>query len=367
MPQPRESIGNLQRVRDVGAGRELPFPWDKNERLIPFSPGLISLLQEKFNSDWLTKYPDQSGLYETLSNYVSVDPSQILLVNGSDSGIKTVFEALLEPGATVCTLDPTYAMFNVYAKMFGCDVRKLVFDERLDVSVEDILCSIREDVSLLYLANPNQPTGTFINSSDIEVIVEHACEHDVFVLIDEAYIEFSGESGSLRMIERYSNLGVLRTFSKAWGLAGLRLGYLVGDADLLSQFAKTRTLLDINCFAIEIAKILLAEDKIMRSHVDHVLEAKAVIAKLLQGRDVEFINTHTNFTFVRPPRDIDIDLLTVFLYERGYLVRSMRDTHSVLDGCIRFTLGSAEQVATFTEALFDGFEYGKKVRLAELS
>ena len=301
MPHPRESIANLQRVRDVGAGREVPFPWDKNERLIPFSSDLISLIQKNFNSEWLTKYPDQSGLYKILSHYIDVDPRQILLVNGSDSGIKTVFEVLLEPGATVCALNPTYAMFNVYAEMFGCHVRKLEFDERLAISLEDILGSLREDVSLLYLANPNQPTGTFINSSDIEVIVEHAREYDVFVLIDEAYIEFSGEGGSLRMIERYSNLGVLRTFSKAWGLAGLRLGYLVGDAELLSQFAKTRTLLDINCFAIEIAKILLSEDKIMRSHVADVLEAKAVIARLFEGRGVEVINTHTNFTFVRPP------------------------------------------------------------------
>lgn len=356
MPNPRESIANLLRVRDIGADRRVLFPLEKNERLTPFSPEFISLLQANLNSDWLTKYPDQSELYETLSNYASVEPDQILLVNGSDSGIKTVFETFIEPGALVCSLRPTYAMFDVYAKMFGCDTRTVQFDRRLEISLDEIVRSIHKDLSLFYLANPNQPSGTFINSENIEVIVEHAQEHDVFVLIDEAYIEFSGENGSLGMIERFPNLGVLRTFSKAWGLAGLRLGYLAGDTSLISQFSKTRTLLDINSFAIEIAKLLLAHDELMHNYVAEVLTTKAAIAEICYKRGVEFINTHTNFAFVRPPDGTDIDLLTQFLHKRGCIVRSMSDTNSLLDGCVRFTLGNVKQAFEFAEVLFDGFD-----------
>jgi len=356
MPNPRESIASLLRVRDIGAGRRVPFALEKNERITPFSSEFIGLIQANLNSDWLTKYPDQSELYETLSNYASLDRDQILLVNGSDSGIKTVFETLIEPGAVVCSLQPTYAMFDVYANMFRCDIRTVQYDRRLEISHDDIVRSINKDLSLFYLANPNQPSGTFINSENIEVIVDHAQEHDVFILIDEAYIEFSGEIGSLGMIERYPNLGVLRTFSKAWGLAGLRLGYLAGDARLINQFSKTRTLLDINSFAIEITKILLAHDELMHNYVAEVRGTKAAIAEIFCKRGVEFIDTHTNFAFVRPPDGTDVDLLIQFLHQRGCIVRSISDTNSLLDGCVRFTLGTEKQAFEFAEVLFDGFD-----------
>ncbi|MBU06016.1 MAG: hypothetical protein CL877_08740 [Dehalococcoidales bacterium] len=138
--------------------------------------------------------------------------------------------------------------------MFGCQEKGILFTEQLELDFDALLSSISDDTRSVILPNPNQPTGTILRSYEIIQLLEKTASHDVLLVLDEAYIEFPGETISIKQIQNYPNLCILRTFSKAWGLAELRLGFLAASEGLARQLKKVKTLLDINLVTIKSAR-----------------------------------------------------------------------------------------------------------------
>ena len=347
----RRSISNLERLRDIGAERTEKILLDKNERIAAFPDEFIESLRCLIDSESITKYPDQTELYQALSKFLGLEADQLLLVNGSDSGIKTIFEAAVHPGDIICHLEPTYAMAGVYANMFDCHSRQIKFDYSLQLTVEDLSSYIEPDIKLVYLANPNQPTGTCFRTSELEVILGKAVETGTLVIVDEAYIEFSETKGALPLLAEFSNVCVLRTFSKAWGMAGLRLGYIVANPALIVQFAKTRSLLDINSIALNAAKLLIDQNSIVQDYVAEVLEGKRFIKEFCKKNEIEFVNTRTNFAFIRIPERKNTKSVVRKIANGGFRVKCVEGTSTVLDGCIRFTIGPVKQAQIFANSV----------------
>jgi histidinol-phosphate aminotransferase len=194
-------------------------------------------------SDFLTAYPDVGPLYKKLAQCLDIPQNQIHLSAGSDVGIKTVFEVYVESTDEVIIIHPTYATYYVYSQMFNARLIKINFDENLALPAERIIEKISATTKLICIANPNSPTGTVLPIKDLKKIIEVASENGALVLIDEAYFQFWGNS-VIDLVSAYDNLIVVRTFSKALGLASARLGYLVSSSEVISHFMKS---LDFSC------------------------------------------------------------------------------------------------------------------------
>ena len=351
MIKPKAQIGHLYRTDDIGAGRNLPVLLDKNERTVPYEDELFRQLLASLDAKDLSKYPDQSGLYERLANFLGIDKEYLLLVSGADSGLKLFFETFLEPQQQLVTVAPTYAMINVYANMFGANIIDEKYDTNLHLDVASFINSIGPDTRMVVLPNPNQPTGTLLDSFAIENIVHKESLYDTIVLIDEAYLEFANTQSAVSLIPNYPNLCILRTFSKAWGLAGVRLGYVVGTPNIIKEVRKTKSLLDINILAIKAALFLLEHHNLVLDYISEIRQAKNLVLHKLSSHGIKTISSYTNFIHIELPEHVNAATVSKKLEVEGYSVRIPGGTATVLDGCMRITIGPQYQMTKFIDRL----------------
>jgi len=353
----KPSVANLDRLRDIGADRHEATLLDKNERTTPFPIDFFNELIESITPQELIKYPDQSVLYNNLSKFLALESEYLLLVSGSDSGIKTVFDTYAQSQDCVVSLFPSYAMEQVYIKMFDCQSLAIHFDYNLNLSIDSILDAISPNIRIVLIANPNQPTGQMLSFQEIEQIAETTSQKsDAIVVIDEAYIEFSNGKSSLPLVTKYPNLCVLRTFSKAWGLASVRLGYIAANPSLINQLQKVKSLLDINLFAIKAASLLIDNYHLVEHYIEEVKLSKQYIGNKLSSHNIEHFLGNTNFVHFRPPFSIDPDQFCTAMGSYGFRVRSTNHTNTVLDGCIRITIGSQEQMLALASSISELLE-----------
>ena len=357
MLRAKPSVANLDRLRDIGADRHEATLLDKNERTTPFPIDFFNELIESITPQELIKYPDQSTLYKNLSKFLALDSEYLLLVSGSDSGIKTVFDTYAQSQDCVVSLFPSYAMEQVYIKMFDCQSLAIHFDYNLDLSIDSILNAISPNIRIVLIANPNQPTGQMLSFQEIEQIAETTSQKsDAIVVIDEAYIEFSNGKSSLPLVTKYPNLCVLRTFSKAWGLASVRLGYIAANPSLINQLQKVKSLLDINLFAIKAASLLIDNYHLVEHYIEEVKLSKQYIGSKLSSHNIEHFLGNANFVHFRPPFSIDPDQFCTAMGSYGFRVRSTNHTNTILDGCIRITIGSQEQMLALASSISELLE-----------
>src|SRR3990167_9466969 len=205
---------------------------DKNENM---DSTYIALMQSVIADSCLSlvnQYPDCSLLYRKLAKNLQVSPDALLLGAGSDGIIRYVFEAFISPGDRVVITEPSFAMYAVYSQIYGAQSYKVGYiknDCGLGLDMDCLLQTIHDkQPKIVFLPNPDSPTGTILSEDQIIQILKTAAEVDAFVLIDEAYYPFSDYT-VLPLLQTFSNLIVARTFSKAWGLAGARVGYAVAN------------------------------------------------------------------------------------------------------------------------------------------
>ena len=171
MIKPRKNIERLDRFKDFGYDRSTFVRLDKNERTVPFTQeiyqGMLATLSNKF----LPMYPDQRPLYEKLSKFFSIDKENLLLTSGSDSAIKSIYETYVENGDKVIYLWPTYAMIDVYADMFMAEKVKIEYSSQLELNFESLLKKIDGNAKVVFVANPNNPTGTWVNQSALVALL----------------------------------------------------------------------------------------------------------------------------------------------------------------------------------------------------
>ncbi len=272
--KPRAHIARLQRLRNVDDNRSHYMRLDKNENLTGLPDAVIADFRQFITSDFVTTYPDTSPLYRKLAEQLGLDVTQIYLSSGSDGGIKSVFEAYVEPGDQVLIVSPTYAMYYVYANMFRAELQEAGFDLGLVLPVERVLEKISPQTKLVCIANPNSPTGTVFSRQELTKILRKAEDSGALFLIDEAYYEYYGET-ALDLIGESKHLLITRTFSKALGLASVRLGFAVGCADIIGNLFKTRPMYEINAFATAFGSYLVDHPELVSGHVSSIRDARA--------------------------------------------------------------------------------------------
>ena len=271
---------------------------DKNEWVGDFNKKIIDDTLKKISFHKIIAYPDQYKLYKLISKINRLKINQIVLTPGSDAGIKNCFELCFKKkGGELITLDPTYAMTNVYAKLYQTKNKKIKFDSKLSLNIKKLLNSINTKTVLIVLANPNSPTGTIISEPDIIKILIKAKKNRSIVLIDEAYYGFSKYSAK-KLIKKFNNLIISRSLSKYGGIAGLRVGYLLTNKSLAKLLYNIKPTYEINSVGIEIACEILKKKSFVAKYFEEVKKCKVKVLKILKEKKISYINTNTNFIFI---------------------------------------------------------------------
>ena len=316
-------------------------------------------VHEALDSSLLTTYPVRDELHRQLCEKLRQDEDRVLVTPGSDAATKALYHAYVRPGDRVVMLAPSYAMYAVYARMFGAEAVQVDFDRDLSIDAGRLIESIVPGTRLVLLANPNQPTGTLLAENVLDDLLEAAAEAGAVVAIDEAYYPFS-HTTVLPLLDDHPNLVMLRSFSKAAGLAGLRIGFIAADAGVVGNLFKVRSANDVNSVAILCAGLILKHPEVVDDYVAEVEEGARVLEEGVRSLGLAPLPTHANFMLVgvadrRPPGSLVEDLR-----DKGYLVKGPIEAPCLAD-CIRVTLGPAAIMSDFVRVLGEAVEAGGEV------
>ena len=353
LPSPITALGQFYRVLEAGTEERKYIGLDRNVRVSPFPEWFMAKIRENIDSSLFNNYPVQDQLQIKLASYLNVSTDSLLITPSSDAAFQYLYHAYVSQGDEVVMLDPSYAMFPVYADMFEAKPVLIPFDR--DITVDNVLLinSISNRTKMVLIANPNQPTGTLLPESVLLTLINRAAEVNALVVVDEAYYPFS-HSTLLPMVVQYPNLVVTRTFSKAGGLAGCRIGYIVGHPEIINQVYKVRSVNDLNSMAILCVNELLEYPEVIDQYVADTEEGSSILQRDVRELGLEPLPTHANFALIRVGHICDPNRLVESLKLNGYLVKG--SLPECVDDCIRVTLGPADVMRGFVTALRKSLE-----------
>lgn len=293
--------------------------------------------ENPFNNG-VNRYPDpqQLSVKDVLAKQKGVSKENILLGNGSDEVLDLIFRAFCEPNKdNVITLPPTYGMYEVLANVNAVDVNKINLSESFQPKVDKILNSANQDTKILFLCSPNNPTGNCFSSNDIEILLNR---FKGIVVIDEAYIDFSEQKSWLNRLEEFPNLIVTQTLSKAYGMAGIRLGICYASKAIISILNKIKPPYNVNELTQQRALERLFKSSEVATEVNRILEQRSLINSEL--KTISFIEqiypSDANFVLVKVD---DATKRYNELINKGIVVRN-RTNQPLCKNCLRFTVGS---------------------------
>jgi len=280
-PVPRSAVGDPRLTRPdwiTPPERDPDLLWlDKNENGDPEMVDLVASLLGRLDPRIVSTYPELTRLYHLLAGHVGVEPSMVVVTGGADGGIRSVFEAFVSPGDAVLRFEPTYAMFDVYGHIYGARQTVVDYQASADGPVLDldVLRSKLASVTprLVCLPNPASPTGTVLDLETLASIAELVADHGGVLLVDEAYHPFHPVT-AVPLLRDHPNVIVVRTFSKAWALSGLRIGYCVAAQETTRLLHKVRPGYETNFVAVRMAEALLAEEAAMWQSVERLNEGR---------------------------------------------------------------------------------------------
>lgn len=300
-------------------------------------------------SNGLNRYPDpqQTKLKERLSELKGASVSNILLGNGSDEVLDLLIRAFCEPNQDeILILPPTYGMYQVLAEVNNVKLKAVNLSEEFQLRVEDILNSVSEDTKILFICSPNNPSGNSLNSRDIESLMK---QFKGLVVIDEAYIDFSSQASWLNRLQEFPNLVITQTLSKAYGLAGIRLGICYASEFIISTLNKIKPPYNINELTQQKALEQLNNTEVFKTQVQQILTERNVLEREL--RSIAYISeiypSDANFILVKVD---DATKRYNQLIEKGIVVRN-RSNQVLCENCLRITVGTTEENTNLILAL----------------
>jgi histidinol-phosphate aminotransferase len=344
MIKPREVIRSASAYALTDAVRRDKVRLDLNESSWGCSPKVIETLGRIVRGD-VCFYPEYGDLLARLASELGAAPGSVMVTNGSDDAIRCVSTAYVSPGSRVVIPVPTFSILLHYPALREADVVRVPYNDDWSFPLDRLLEAVDESTRFIAVVNPNSPTGTSIGRQAFIRILEAAPR--AAVILDEAYCTYAGTT-FVDLVERFPNLFVLRTFSKAYGLAGLRIGYVVSAPENIRELVKVNPPFSVNTLAVAAAFSALDD----REHIETMLGELAVqkqnLARALRDLGFETRDTDANFILVRAgPWS---GYITAGLRARKVLVKNL-DPYPLLEGWIRVTVGRERENACLLEAL----------------
>jgi histidinol-phosphate aminotransferase len=304
--------------------------------------------ENPFNNG-VNRYPDpqQASVKSILAKQHKVNPNQMLLGNGSDEVLDLIFRAFCEPKVdNVITLPPTYGMYGVLANINAVENREVLLSSDFQPQIEKIFKAIDDNTKMIFLCSPNNPTGNSFSEESVTTLLEH---FNGLIVIDEAYIDFSEKESWLKKIDQYPNLIITQTLSKAYGLAGIRLGICYASAEIISVLNKIKPPYNVNELTQRRALERLDNTNAIKSEIKAIISQRSELLKVLL--DIKYVEkiypTEANFILIKVD---DANKRYDNLIAKGIVIRN-RTTQPLCDNCLRLTIGTEEENKKLIEAL----------------
>jgi histidinol-phosphate aminotransferase len=330
------------------AGRDA-LRLDFNENTFAASPKVVERLRQ-VTAEGLTKYPEREGVERIAAEHFGLRADEVLLTNGVDEAIHLVCAAFLEEGDEALIATPTFFMYDVSVSMMTARLKKVQSEASLEFPYTRFLAAITEKTKLVIVASPNNPTGAVVAREQLLAIC--ATAPWAVVMVDEAYFHFFGET-VLGDVARVPNLIVARTFSKAYGLASLRIGMLAGNAELLRYVRKVSSPYNVNGVALDCLPVALADEAYVAWYAEQVRMGLARMMDGLRELGVGSFPSHANFVLMRIGAK-HAELVKT-MRGRGVLLRD-RSADPGCEGYVRITIGVEEHVTRGLAALAESLE-----------
>lgn len=346
MVEPRKAIEEMETYSPPLEGRRGLLRLDFNENTVGCSPKVMDAINN-IKEEEIATYPEYKGFKKKLANSLKVDSKKIIVTNATDEAIMIIMQAYVEKGDEIVLPIPTFAMFKFYAQIMEAKLKEVLYTTNLTFPTKRVLAEINKKTKVVVLCNPNNPTGTLIDKKDIIKIIEKAQKSQSLVLLDEAYYQYSGLE-CIDLINQYDNLIILRTFSKAYGLGGLRLGYAVSNRAVIKNLLKVGSPYSVNTVAIVAASVAIEDLDYMKWYVNEVKRAKKIIYEEFKKLKIKTYPSSANFLVAKFPKCADE--IEKKLKEKGILIRN-RSSYPLLKDCLRIGIGTVKQTKELIKAL----------------
>jgi histidinol-phosphate aminotransferase len=332
----REAIRNRRTYEAPAEGRSGKLRLDFNENTAGCSPAVRRALA-KLTTKQLAMYPEYQAPTRRIARYFGVHSEELLLTNGGDDALRVFFDTFVDAGSNVLICEPTFPMYRYYAEIYGARISALRYGSKMEFPLEGVLAAVRRKPRVLFIANPNNPTGTLLQREEVRRILK-AATHTA-VVMDEAYAEFSGFS-VVRWIREYPQLFVARTFSKVAGLAALRLGAVIACEESLALARRAMPPFPVNVAALVAAEAALQDGATMRRYVLQVQRLRGWFAAELARLGVRTYPSAGNFLLANfGPGG---PALFQKLEKRGILLRER--SKQIGPGFVRITIGTPSEM-----------------------
>jgi histidinol-phosphate aminotransferase len=343
MLEVRESVRKLPTYHPPPGGRE-GLRLDFNENTVGCSPRVLARLRQ-ITAEEIACYPEREPIEARVAGFLEINSDELLLTNGVDEAIHLLCETFLEPGDEALIVVPTFAMYEICAAATGARVITVPADADFRFPTSDLLSKITPRTRLIVVANPNNPTGSVAEAATLLEIARRAPQ--AAILVDEAYFDFYGKT-LMKQWRSVPNLFVARTFSKVYGLAGLRIGVLAGDAAYIQMVSKVASPYNVNGVALACLPTALADQDYVRDYVDQIRQGRGELEKELGRQGIRYWPSQANFVLASfgPLKTALIQSMR----SRGILVRD-RSRDYGCEGCVRITVGTADHTARLLQAL----------------
>jgi len=356
---------NLKKFEPYTAGASMPdisrkigipikdiIKLDANENFFIEQEWIKDRIREAVEDTPMVIYPDKLAINarKALSEYLGIEMDQVLVGCGSDDLLLNLSCFFFDKESNIITTQPSFSMYDFFANLFGVDQVKIDLNKDFDIDVDAILNSINDKTKLIFIASPNNPTGNQFEKEKILNLIDNA---KTLVVVDEAYVDFA-EYEMLKYINEYDNVAILRTFSKCWGLAGLRIGLCATNAELVNILRGVQIPFTLNSVSQALIPIMIKNDDYVNGKAREVISEREWLYKELKSiPELTMYGTQANFILVRSTlENMSMkELINALLY-KGVLIRDQTYVKN-LDNCARITVGTRDMNVKLLNAIKD--------------
>jgi len=307
-------------------------------------------IKEYLNGVNFSIYPDNymSNLRSKLSNKLNVNEEKLLFGNGSVEIIQMISRAFLNNGDNIVTQLPSFSSYFSEAKIQDAEIRTIKYNDKYSFNLDEMLKLIDAKTKIIYITNPNNPLGTIVTKEELYNFVSKV-PSNILVVIDEAYFEFVRDekyASGIELMDEFKNVCILRTFSKAYALAALRIGYIVASEEIITNLEKVRVPFNASTIAQKCACIALDDEKYMKDSIRLIHKTIDYIYERLDKLNIEYIKTQANFIMInvkQPSKDVVFKLM-----KNGFIVR---DGFPLMENWIRVSIGTLQDMEEFLKVL----------------
>ncbi len=347
----KPEILSLQRFQEKQPDRYDYLRLDRKERLIPFDQKLFKKFIQSIKFEEISGYYELDNTYRKLAKFLGVAENQIFLTAGSDLGVRSIYESTVLPADNVVLHSPSYAMFRVYAKMYGAEARMVPLTEDWQIDVQGMLNCVDDKTKLVAVENPNGFVGTSPDEKTIEFLAAELHSRGILLVLDEAYYFLeNAKCRSQRLIEKYPNVLISQTFSKAHGLAGLRFGYLIGHPKLIEYISRVKPLHEVSSLAAKAAEWVIDHPQLLAENRVSIKESKGYLIKELKKIGVNVRDSHASFVLAYLPNEGKTKNIAEKLKEKKILIRRPFE-ENFLKGWLLICVGTLEHSKYFLKCL----------------